>query len=312
MISSIFSKTKPVNYLLLLGFLFVFYWFVHILYFKRVYSPEEIIFQLLLLGVLSVSVFLVNFIVQRNQITGTNSYAMLYFILLTVIFPEVLLDGNAILCSFFLLIAGRRIISLKSLRNSKLKILDATIWIAVASLFYDWALLYLIMVYIGIYFYEPRNFKNWLVPISGLLAFVLIASGLLVLMGIPDYLRQHYRFSLALDRDFTALWTYNTKLLIYTVLIVLTGFLAFLKMGKLGLGRIITIRLVAIYLGIGLAITFLKANAAVYPVLITFFPAATLITKYVEVIKRPKVRELVLMLSVILPFILLWTQGILK
>jgi len=312
MISSIFSKTKPVNYLLLLGFLFVFFWLMHLLHFKRDYSPEQYVFQLLLLGFLFFSLFLVNFMVQRNQITGTNSFAMLYYILLIVLFPEVLLDENAILCSFFLLVAGRRIISLKTLRNSKLKILDATIWIAVASLFYDWALLFLILVYIAIYFYEPKNFKNWLVPLSGLLTFVLIASGLLVLMGIPDYLLQHYRFSLSLDRDFMALWTFNTKLLFYTVLIVLTAMLAFLKMGKLGLGRIITIRLVAIYLGIGLVVTFLKTNAGVYPVLITFFPAATLITKYVEVIKRPKVKEAVLILSVILPFILLRTQGIMK
>ena len=305
MISSIFGKTKPVNYLLLLGFLFVFYWLMHFLRFEKSYTPEQIVFRLLLLGVLFFSVFLVNFVVKRNQITGTNSFVMLYYILLMVLFPEVLLDENAILCSFFLLLASRRLISLKSLKDIKLKIFDATIWTVVASLFYDWALLYLILVFVAVYFYEPRNFRNWLVPLTGIVAVTLIAGSFLVVVGLPDYLKEHYSFSLSLDRDFSTLWDYRTKLIIYTFLIILTGFLAFVKMGKLGLGKIITVRLIALSMTIGLAVTFLKTNAEVYPVLITFFPAATLITKYVEVIKRSKVKEMVLIVSVILPFILL-------
>ncbi len=152
MISSIFGKTKPVNYLLLLGFLSVFYWAIHLLRFDRGYSPEEVVVQLLLLGVLCFSVFLVNFIVKRNQITGSNAFAMLYFVLLIVLFPEVLIEPNAIMCSFFLLLASRRLISLKSLRNIKLKIFDATLWTAVASLFYDCAPLFLILVFVAIYF----------------------------------------------------------------------------------------------------------------------------------------------------------------
>ena len=309
MISSIFSKTKPVNYLLLLGFLFAFYWLVHFLRFEKSYTPEQLVFRLLLLGFLFFSVFLVNFIVKRNQITGTNSFVMLYYILLIALFPEVLLDENAILCSFFLLLSSRRLISLKSLKDIKLKIFDATIWTVVASLFYDWALLYLILVFVAIYFYEPKNFRNWLVPLTGIVAVTLIAGCFLVLVGLPDYLKEHYRFSFSPDRDFSTLWDYRSKLIMYTFLIVLTGFLAFVKMGKLGLGRIITVRLIAISMTIGLAVTFLKTNTEVYPVLITFFPAATLITKYVEVIKRSKVKEIVLIVSVILPFILLLTKA---
>ena len=305
MISSIFGKTKPVNYLLLLGFLFGFFWLIHFVRFDRRYSPEQLAIQTLLLAILCFCVFIVNFIVKRNQVTGGNSYAILYFVLLIVLFPRVLLDGNAIGCTFFLLLAFRRLLSLRSLRNIKLKIFDASLWVAVSSLFYDWALIFMVLVYLAIYFYEPKNFKNWLVPLSALITALLISSSLLVLRGLPDFLEEHYRFSLSLDRDFTALKAYNTKLLLYSVLVILTGFLAFLKMGTLGLGRILTVRLVAIALTIGLAVTFLKTDKTVFPVLITFFPAATLITKYVEVIKRPNVKEVVLILSVVSPFVVL-------
>jgi hypothetical protein len=266
-------------------------------------------FQVFLLGLLFFSVFLVNFVVKRNQITGTNSFAMLYFVILIVLFPEVLLDENAIFCNLFLLLASRRLVSLKSLKDIKLKIFDATLWIVIASLFYDWALLYLLVVFIAIYFYEPKNIRNWLVPLCGLVAVVLIANAFLVVVGLPDYFSEHYSFSLSLDRDFTAFWDYSTKLLMYAVLIIITGFLAFMKMGKLGLGRIITVRLVAISITIGLIVTFLKTNEAVFPVLITFFPAATLITKYVEVIRRSKVKEIVLLASIVFPFIMLLVKA---
>ena len=166
-------------------------------------------------------------------------------------------------------------------------------------------MLYLILVFVAIYFYEPKNIKNWLVPVTALCTVALIASGILIVIGIPDYLYSHYSFSLSLDRNFAALWSYSSKLILYAILLILTGFLAFLKMGKLGLGRIITVRLIAISASIGLLVTFLKSNADVYPVLVTFFPGAILITKYVEVIKRQNVRELVLIISALIPFVLL-------
>ncbi|HET8737383.1 MAG TPA: hypothetical protein VFM69_12365, partial [Pricia sp.] len=62
MISLIFGKTKPVNYIIILGFLFLFYWFAHFLLFDRIYSAGELLPHLLLLGTLMFSVFVVDFI----------------------------------------------------------------------------------------------------------------------------------------------------------------------------------------------------------------------------------------------------------
>src|SRR5690606_9238103 len=109
---------------------------------------------LFILGFLMFTIFIVDFIVKRNRLSGTNSFALMYYTLLMVVFPEVLIDSNGIFCSFFLLLSIRRIISLRSLRDVKLKLFDATLWIMVASLFYEWALLYLIVVFAGLYFYD--------------------------------------------------------------------------------------------------------------------------------------------------------------
>jgi len=171
MISSVFGRTKPINYIIILVFLFAFYWFVHFFLFQRIYSPEQLLLKAFILAVLLFSVFMVNFIVSRNKITEVNSYALLLYALLIVLFPETITDGNAIFCSFFILLAIRRIISIKSLKEIKFKIFDATFWIMVSSLFYDWALLFLTMVFVAIYLYEPKNIRNWIIPIIGFFTF---------------------------------------------------------------------------------------------------------------------------------------------
>ena len=310
MISGIFGKTKPINFILLLGFLFLFYWFVHFVLYENHYEPEQLVIKFVVLGVLLFSVFIVDFIVKRNQITTTNSYAILYYTLLIVVFPEVLLDDNAVFCSFFLLLAIRRLISLKSLKNIKLKVFDATIWTLIASLFYDWAILYLILVCIAIYFYEPKNIKNWLVPLTGILAIGIIAFCFLIITDNLDFLKNHYQFSF--NVDIIAYWINSTKLAIYGIITIITASLVFIKMGKLGVGKIITMRLIAISLALGLMVTFLKTTNDTYPLLITFFPGAIFLAKYVELIKKATLREIVLMVSVIAPFLILMTKMILK
>lgn len=312
MISSIFGRTKPINYIILLVFLFFFYWFVHFFLFQKSYSPEQILGQTAILGFLSFSIFVVNFITLRNKITGGNSLAILFYTLLIVLFPEVLTDSNAILCSFFLLLAIRRILSFRSLKNIKLKIFDATFWILIASLFYDWAILYLIMVVIAIYFYDPKNIRNWLVPFAAIIAMFLIMLAVLVLSNNMDFLWNHYFFDFKFNAVYFYDWSNSTLLFLYVFTVLLCGFLAFLKLGNVGVGKLVTMRLILVLFLIGLLVKVLKSSPDTHPILITFFPAVVFITTYVQSIKKDSIREIVLMASVIIPFIVLLTNIIMN
>jgi len=312
MISSIFGRTKPINYIILLVFLFFFYWFVHFFMFQKSYSPEQLMGQTVILGFLSFSIFVVNFIVLRNKITGGNSLAILFYTLLIVLFPEVLIDSNAILCSFFLLLSIRRILSFRSLKNIKLKIFDATFWILIASLFYDWAILYLIVVIVAIYFYEPKNITNWLVPFTAIIAMVLIMLAVLALGNNMDFLRDHYFFDFQFNAVYFYDWSNSTILFLYVSIVLLCGFLAFLKLGSVGVGKIVTMRLIVLFFFIGLLVKVLKSVPYTHPILITFFPAVVFITTYVQSIKKDSVREIVLMASVIVPFIVFLTNALMK
>lgn len=303
MISSIFGKTKPINYIIVLSFLFLFYWFWHFKMLDVDYSSEDILIKLIVMALLLFSVFVVDFIIKRNKMTEPNSFAILFYAILIIAFPETLLDNDAVLCSMFLLFASRRLISIRSLKNIKLKVFDATIWVVVSSFFYDWAILYLILVFSAIYIYEPKNARNWLVPFVSIFAVLMIAYSALILGGTTNIIFEHYQFSFNFDTSYFLNIANSTKLVLYILLVLALSIYAFLKLGKAGLGKIVTLRLIALSFIIGLVVKMLTTSPDDFPIMITFFPAVVFIANYVESIKKPKIKELVLVASIAAPLL---------
>lgn len=262
--------------------------------------------------VLAIGVFATDFIVKRNKITAPNSFAILFYALLILVFPESLGDKNGIFCSLFLLLATRRLISIRTLKDIKLKIFDATLWVLVASLFYEWAILYLILVFLAIYIYEPKNIRNWMVPFAGIFTVFMITYCVLVLSNNTEFLSNHYQFSFKFNVAYFSKWTNSTKLIIYVLLTFLAMLYAFLKLGKAGLGQIVTMRLIGFSFVLGIILEILNSTSNVHPIMVTFFPAAVFLTNYVESIKKANIKEVVLMVSVFIPILILLTTLVIK
>lgn len=308
MISSIFGKTKPINLIILLGFLFFFYWTVQLFLLEIDFSINSIAVEIVVLIILLFSVFTVDFIVNRNKLTGANSYAVFFYTLLFVLFPQTVSDSNAVLCSLFLLLATRRLLSIKSLKDIKSKVFDATLWVFTASIFYDWAILYLILVLVTIYIYDPKNIRNWLVIFSATFSFLMITYMVLVLVGNPSFLASHYTFTIDYASIYPLKWDSSIKVSTYIVINLILAFWSFLALGKAGTGKIITIRLVALSFVIGLLINLLVLTESTFPIIITFFPSVIFICNYVESIKRKNLLELLLLLSVVIPLMLFFVK----
>ena len=308
MISSIFEKTKPVNFIILLVFLFLFYWSVQFYLLDSTFSEVELVPSIGVLAILLFSVFIVDFVVKRNKLTGSNSFAILYFTLLFVVFPETLGDNKAIFTSFFLLLAMRRLLSIKSLKNIKLKIFDAGLWICISSIFYEWALLYLLLVFAAIYIYEPKNIRNWLVIISVGVCFTLILYGILILLDKPYFIQKHYDFAINYDAIFPIKWWSSLKMSLFAILNMALAFSTFIHLSKSGVGKVIIMRLIAFSFVIGLVVNILVTSDNNNAVMITFFPSVIFIVNYLESIKKPKFLELVLISSIVVPIIVFVTK----
>jgi len=174
MLASIFSKSRPINYVLL-GAALVLFYFLYL--FKDTYwlaSYKLIGEKLGLLLLLGGSLLLTGFVTLKNTLTRANSYALVFFLLFLVLFPTSLANTNIVIANFFLLLSLRRLISLQSLITPKEKIFDASFWIFAAAIFHFWCIIYIILVFISIVFHVSRDYRNWIIPFIAFTAVTIL------------------------------------------------------------------------------------------------------------------------------------------
>ncbi|MBX9888463.1 MAG: hypothetical protein K2Y30_11075 [Flavobacteriaceae bacterium] len=201
MITSVFRKSTPLNFSLVVFLILVFF-------FVYQFHDSSGATTLLLLaekfGILAVllgSIFMTNFISRKNGLSKDSAYTVLFYFLLLLFFPSVLDNVKLVLANFFILLAFRRLISLQSLKASKEKIFDASFWIIVASLFQFWSILYLVLVFISIIFHVSRDYRNWFLPFIAFFAVatLFLLTSLLFQFSILDYLDRAVRVSFEIN-----------------------------------------------------------------------------------------------------------------
>lgn len=174
MITSVFRKSTPLNYSLVVILILVFFFLYQIQDPSWVSSSFLAFQKVSLLCFVLASFFLINFIVKKNGLSKDNGYSIFFYLLFLLFFPTIFNNPNVIYANFFILLALRRLISLQSLKASKEKIFDASFWILIASLFQFWCILFLILVFISIIFHVSRDYRNWVLPFIALMAVAVI------------------------------------------------------------------------------------------------------------------------------------------
>ncbi len=182
MIASLFSKTRPINYAIILVLL-VFCFFLYQFNVNNEAFTLDFLFQKgIVLLLILFSFFLINFISLKNSLTKNDNYSLLLFFVFVLLFPTILDNTKIVLSNVFLLLALRRLISLKTLNSPKEKIFDASFWIFLSAIFHFWSILYILLVFISIIFHSGKDYKNWILPfVSFLCVWILYIFASLVL-----------------------------------------------------------------------------------------------------------------------------------
>lgn len=182
MIASLFSKTRPINYALIFIMLLSCFFLYQFQVSEVVLTSKNSLNQAIVLVLIIFSFFLVNFISLKNSLTKNDNYAILIFFIFILLFPTILNNIKIVLSNVFLLLALRRLISLKVLSSSKEKIFDASFWIFLSAIFHFWSILYIVLVFISIIFHSSKDYKNWLLPfVSFLCVWILYIFTSLIL-----------------------------------------------------------------------------------------------------------------------------------
>lgn len=175
MLTSFFSKSKPINFTLVAVYMLIFYLLARF-YRLDLTSFGSILEEVSVLLLYLLSLAVLNFIAKRNELTQRNAYKAMLFGAFYCMLVQALQNNDVIVANFFILLALRRIISLRTQLHTIKKIFDASLWIFVASLVYFWSILFLLLVFLGILFHVKQNFKYWLVPFLAFLTVFCLAT----------------------------------------------------------------------------------------------------------------------------------------
>ena len=305
MISSFFSKAKPIHFIIVCLIVLVVFLPSKLYALQEPFSLALFIKQTALFCVALVTVFLLDFLGSRNNLTKKNSYKILIFSLFIALLPTTILNTKILMANLFILLALRRILSLRSNKEIKKKLFDAAIWISIATLFYFWAILFFLLVIFGIVLFRVIDVKNWIIPFVGVLTVVIIGASYEVLTG-HDFIN-YFDDQVNLNFDFSTL---NSKRIIVACTVILSYgiwsllyFIRYLK-AKSKKSRPSFILIIFTVL-VALLVVAVSPNKTGSEFLFLFGPLSIIITNYIETISEKWFKEALLAGLLATPLILL-------
>ncbi len=293
MIASVFKKSTPLNYALTV-FLVLFFFFIY-----QIQDTSWVASGVLLLKkaftflVVLASIFLTSFIGKRNGLTKNSSYTAIFFLLLLLFFPTILNNLNILLANFFILLALRRLISLQSMKASKEKIFDASLWIFVASMFSFWSILFLILVFISVIFHVSRDYTNWVLPFIAFIAVAIFFAFFTSFFGINilDYWHQNTQIDIAID--YFTNTNQNIAFSIYVSVALFFVFSMFITLSHRPSITQTSYKKILASFFIGVIVFVLSANKSSDFLLLTIAPLAILASAHLEYLQTKFKQEMV-------------------
>lgn len=305
MISNFFSQSKPIHFVVMSTFLLMVFVASKIYVIHEPISFKMIGTQAFYFLIVLSSLFILDFFSSRNSLTKKNSYKLLLFGLFMAMLPETLLNSRTLLANFFILLALRRIISLRTHKDIKKKLFDAAFWISVSSLLYFWAALFFILIFAAMVLYSIVNIKNWLVPLTGVMAVgvIWVCFMLLTNNDFSEFFDQLLLYSL----DYTGLD--STRIMISATILISYGtwgsfyFIKHLKDKSKSLRPSFT--LVIISSIISLLIILISPYKDGSEFIFLFAPLSIIMANYLEVTKEKWFREVLIWVLVLIPAVFL-------
>lgn len=304
MLTSFFGKSKPVNFITIILLMAIFFFWANLQELISQFSLAKFAAEFSVLIAFLLSVSILNFISKKNELTKRSAYKIVIFAVCAVSFPAILHDNQVIISNLCILLALRRIISLKSYKEIQQKIFDATFWICIASLFYFWSILFLIVVYSGILLYAANYFKNWLIPPVAIMAVLALVTS----FHIVAY-DEFYSFSTWYQESSFQFEHYRNPALLIPLSIILaltlwTLFPYFGLMQKSSINARPTYSLVLMTLIVAVAVAIFAPTKNGSELLFFFVPFSIIASNYFERKKERVFKEILLAALILMPFLL--------
>ena len=301
MLTNFFSNSKPFHFILISLLLFVGYTFYNFQFSSFENDFIRLIQLTFKFGLYIILMLIFGFVIKKNNLTQINSYALFIFICLLLLTPNVFQNSKPILSTVFILLALRRILSFNSKKNIQKKILDASLWIGIATLFYFWSILFLLVLYASLIQLASKNFKLFLIPIIGMfLVFIICTIYFLYLDNNMYWYKDHKNFTSFDFSSFKLLKNFFSLFVILSMTVISLVF-KFLNFTKTPLRKKSKYWIIIFTLITGIIIVILTGQKNGVELIFTIVPISILFSNFIEALQREWVSEMMLWFILIAP-----------
>jgi hypothetical protein len=302
MLATFFSRSNPTQYILII-FLVIIY--IVLKFNTSNFIINELIFTASLF--ITISYAITKFIISKNSLSKKNSYGLICLFVSICLMLEINFSYKIAISAFFLLLALRRMLSLRSPININKKVFDTSFWLLISSFFYPSTLIFFTLLIITLILYAHLNLKNILIIIFSTISAVsinylasfLYSYNIDLNIFIESYLLDFNKI------NFTYYFDTKTNLLTLSFLLFLLLFFlsyiwsSFIKTNE---RRRSTSLIILISICSFLIIDPLKQTSYIF----LLFPYVVLISKFFENSKQSIFDSLIITALLITPFLSLF------
>ncbi len=304
MLSSFFNKSKPINYIAVALYMAILF---STAYYRKGFALESYSIFLFLGGILLyiLPMLLLHFIAQRNDLTYKGTHTILLYAFLTGILPNALTNISVLLSSAFVLLGVRNILHLRNGKHVKAKIFNASMFIGIASLACFWSIGFIAVIFLAILYFEPKNYRNWIIPIIGLVTIYVFANCFTLLFydsffAFSDYVDP---ISFSFQNYFIKDQLFSTGILSICILFFLSLYLV--KFRRKTANTKPVLRLVIAYLIIGIGVALISPDKNTSELFFIAPPLAIIGTTYLEMDYHQFAKEINILVFLLIPFTVL-------
>ncbi|WP_152537478.1 DUF6427 family protein [Aquimarina pacifica] len=305
MLSSFFSKSKPINYIVVALYMAILFC---IAFYKKGFTLENshilITIGSMLLYILPMRMLSAE--VQRNDLTQKGTFTILLYAVITGMLPYSLINFDILLSSIFVQLAAQNIVYLKNEKHVNLKILNASICIGLASLVCFWSIGFMGLVFFGILYFDPKNYKNWIIPVIGLTSVYVLANCFTLLFYDTFFSFSGYIEPVSFSFDAYLIKDRLFSVVVCAILIVFFFSVYLVKFGKKTASTKPVLNVIIAYFIFAIAVGLIAPEKNTSELFFISTPLAIIGTTYLEMQYNQFAKEINIWIFILIPFTLVF------
>ena len=193
MLANFFSKSKPVNFVILF-LLFVVYFSIS-LFLKDISILNAVKKAIIFMLIFSVY----NFILLKNELAKDNSFAFLFYVILVGFYINYIQINSVFYNNLLSLFLFRKVYSLQSSKKIYQKLFDGGLWSGVLFIIEPHTVIFILLLYVAIYLYNHLTYRTLIIPIFGFIVPVFIFYTYNFVLNQTDFFFSLFSWEISLD-----------------------------------------------------------------------------------------------------------------